>query len=134
MTSRKLKPTPGPWYYNSLDEWDHSVVTSHGETDDGSTRLWTVASANINRDEKEDNARLIAEAGTVHHECGLSPRELLAAVRDLQTAISDYLERQDDLDNRKYHGINAEPHDTLMRRRNYARDGLDSALAKHKEV
>lgn len=89
-----------------------------------------MASANTIRDEKEDNARLIAEAGTVFHECGLSPRELLKGYRNLQTAISDYLERQDELDNREHHGINAEPHDTLMRRRNYARDDLDSALTK----
>ncbi|WP_429951434.1 hypothetical protein ACQYWY_06980 [Comamonas sediminis] len=87
MTSEKLKPTPGPWYYNSVDEWDHSVVTQHGETDDGSTRLWTVASANTVRDEKEDNARLIAEAGTVHHECGLSPRQLMERCKELASHL-----------------------------------------------
>lgn len=81
-----------------------------------------------------DNATLIAEAGTVHHESGLSPRELLEGYRELQAAIRDYLERQDGLDNREYHGINAEPYEKLISRRNHARDDLDAALAKHKEV
>ncbi|MCD2164321.1 hypothetical protein [Comamonas koreensis] len=81
-----------------------------------------------------DNARLLMDALNTRHRCGLSPRELLEWYRNLQTAISDYLERQDDLDNMEHHGINVEPHDTLMRRRNHARDDLDAALAKHKEV
>ncbi|PWB21355.1 hypothetical protein [Comamonas sp. JNW] len=78
--------------------------------------------------------RVNEEAQAVMAECGLSPRELLEAVRDFQTAVAVYLRAQDALDNREYHGINAEPHDTLMRRRNYYRDDLDSTLAKHKEV
>lgn len=114
MTSEKLKPTPGPW---RIDRFLGVLVGEQSRIIGG-----------------EDDLLLCAEAGTVHHECGLSPRELLEGYRNLQAAISDYLERQDDLDNREYHGINAEPQDTLMRRRNYARDDLDSVLAKHKEV
>lgn len=121
MTSEKLKPTPGPWYYNSLDEWDHSVVTRHGETDDGSTRLWTVASANINRDEKEDNARLIAEAGTVFHECGLSPRELLEGYRELRRQLDE----MSDL------AIKVDSWESFPQR---PIDSACAALAKHKEV
>lgn len=127
MTSEKLKPTPGPWTYLAGTSTCEKVLGADDKV---------VADGWWCRDvaEVDENSRLIAEAGTVHHECGLSPRELQEAVRTLQTAISDYLERQDDLDNREYHGVNAEPHDTLMRRRNGARDDLDSALAKHKEV
>lgn len=135
--SEKLKPTPGPWLFGDWSNNKPGEVDEAGWVDvwarlaDGTRSLPVVS---CKHQQEIENARLIAEAGTVFHECGLGPRELLEAVRDLQTAISDYLERQDDLDNREYHGINAEPHDTLMRRRNGARDDLDSALAKHKEV
>ncbi|WP_182342676.1 hypothetical protein [Comamonas koreensis] len=92
MTSEKLKPTPGPWRYRLGDEWSQCVVTDDGEYPDGRPKSWTVASLNSRRDEKEDNARLIAEAGTVFHECGLSPRELLEAVREKDARINELVD------------------------------------------
>ena len=87
MTSEKLKPTPGPWRYRLGDEWSQCVVTDDGEFPDGRPKSWTVASMNSRRDEREDNARLIAEAGTVHHECGLSPRELLHGYQEMHKLV-----------------------------------------------
>lgn len=134
MTSEKLKPTPGPWIADNNEGFSPWTIWSRMTPSGNGTPGPVIARIDGDSAETDDSATLIAEAGTVHHECGLSPRELLEGYRNLQTAISDYLERQDDLDNREYHGVNAEPHDTLMRRRNGARDDLDSALAKHKEV
>ncbi|MEJ5148988.1 hypothetical protein [Comamonas sp. MYb396] len=37
------------------------------------------------------DATLIAEAGTVHHECGLSPRELLEGYREMRYRIEQWL-------------------------------------------
>lgn len=48
---------------------------------------------------------------------------------DLLEAAQAYRDAQDALDNREYAGINAEPHEVLMRRRNAARDDLDAAIA-----
>lgn len=50
-------------------------------------------------------------------------------VADLPEALTEYLEAQDALDNREYAGINAEPHEKLVRSRNHARAALESALA-----
>lgn len=134
MTSEKLKPTPGPWVADNNEGFSPwtiwSRMTPYGNGAPGPV----VARIDGDSAEADDSALLIAEAGTVFHECGLSPRELLEGRIEILEALKEYLEAQDALDNREYHGINAEPHDTLMRRRNYARDDLDSALAKHKEI
>lgn len=50
----------------------------------------------------------------------------------LRESLDDYLSAQDDLDNREYHGINADPYDKLIRRRNEARDALDTAMQSEK--
>ena len=47
----------------------------------------------------------------------------------LSDAVEHYLEAQDALDNREYGGINAEPYEKLLRRRNTSRTDLDAALA-----
>jgi hypothetical protein len=47
--------------------------------------------------------------------------------------LVDYLEAQDALDNREAAGINAEDYFVLLRRRNFARDCLDRALAAASE-
>ncbi|MEJ5149808.1 hypothetical protein [Comamonas sp. MYb396] len=61
------------------------------------------------------DATLIAEAGTVHHECGLSPQELLEGYRELRKALM--LCRFDSL-NMTLEEMNS----------------CGAALAKHKEV
>lgn len=57
---------------------------------------------------------------TTHHTSGAA---------DLPEALAEYLEAQDALDNREYAGINAEPHEKLVRSRNHARAALEAALA-----
>lgn len=105
MTSRKLKPTAGPWavdykYFNRVVGQSGVVAECKRQTMHTSV---------------QDNALLIAEAGTVHHECGLSPRELLEGYRELRGALSLF-----HLDS---------PNMTLADLR-----VSGAALAKHKEV
>ncbi|MDQ0068306.1 hypothetical protein J2W34_000080 [Variovorax boronicumulans] len=56
--------------------------------------------------------------------------EVFANAPALLSAVEDFLEAQDALDNREYQGINGEDYSVLMRRRNRARDDLDAAIAK----
>ncbi|WP_313332256.1 hypothetical protein [Comamonas sp.] len=81
--SEKLKPTPGPWVVapltpNRVDTRSGAISISWSANHDGGQR----------EREAEENARLISETGTVFHECGLSPRELLEAVRELHEALA----------------------------------------------
>ncbi|MFG5780249.1 hypothetical protein ACFIQF_24635 [Comamonas sp. J-3] len=113
--SEKLKPTPGVWgvyeascasaQWPGIDADGHAVVIFGARRDDGGVR-------GRNKREAKSNARLIAEAGTVHNESGLSPRELLEGYRELRQALS------------KFYGESDEP---------YSRAVCDT-LAKHKEV
>lgn len=45
----------------------------------------------ISEEEAEANAKLIAEAGTVANECGLTPRQLLEQRNELLRALGDTL-------------------------------------------
>lgn len=49
----------------------------------------------------------------------------------LAEALDEFLEAQDALDNHGRNGINAEPWEVLMRRRNAARRDLDAVMAAH---
>lgn len=76
------KPTPGPWEY-----------VGEGFTDAGG-RFLEIVDANgeaiigeYGGPSSEDDARLIAEAGTVFHETGLTPRELAAQRAELLGAL-----------------------------------------------
>jgi len=69
MTSEKLKPTPGPW---RIDRFLGALVGQEGRVIGG-----------------EEDLLLCAEAGTVHHECGLSPRELLEGYRELRKQLDE---------------------------------------------
>lgn len=81
----EMKPTPGPWVAKSRDVY-------HG-------RKRVVFNANaaskepLNMKEEflqaEANARLIAEAGTVFHNTGLSPVQLVEMVKELREALQD---------------------------------------------
>lgn len=111
MTSEKLKPTPGPWvprhYEGYMDpNW---VIIWPGKGGLYSNQLDSLGYFH------GDDARLIAEAGTVFHECGLSPRELLEGYRDM------YMELRE---------IAQYPENDTVEMRRIAR----AALAKHKEV
>jgi hypothetical protein len=112
MTSEN-KPTPGAWFTNR-----DGFSTVYVEARICGGWLQEVAACGPTEqgpEQQEANARLIAEAGTVHHECGLSPRELLEAVRDM------YMELRE---------IAQYPENDTVEMRRIAR----AALAKHKEV
>ena len=53
-----------------------------------------------------------------------------AAVADLIEAANEFYKAQNNLDNHELAGINADPYENLMRRRNRARIGLEDALAR----
>lgn len=76
------KPTPGTWY-NVCDELGEQYIYS-------SYNLKRVCRVGYYPDLTADaNAELIAEAGNVYHETGLTPRQLLERVRELEADIAE---------------------------------------------
>lgn len=119
MTSEKLKPTPGIWKAKDRDVYIgrkrvcHHVNAAHPDP------------LNMQDDwiQAKENARLIAEAGTVFHEFGLSPRELLEAVRDIRSLLEQSTAHIKELCMCYSHPL---PEATM--------GAIYDALAKHKEV
>lgn len=79
--TEKLKPTPGPWVFSG-DEPELWEIEAPGG--------WLMCGYPYEErtPNKKDDWLLIAEAGTVHHECGLSPRELLEGYRGLRKELA----------------------------------------------
>lgn len=74
--SEYSKPTPGPW------EASGNLVRSPMHQPEGLPRGVQIAECRDGyfqpfTEEAKANAALIAEAGTVHHETGLTPRQLV---------------------------------------------------------
>lgn len=90
--SEAIKPTPGPWTVVE-NSWEVSTVSA------GSVEVARCyVDCNVTEDtQTEDeaimnaNARLIAEAGTVHHETGLTPSQLVERVKELEEALAGML-------------------------------------------
>ncbi len=82
--SEAIKPTPGHWILDDADPDDayRYVVHGDGDTFGCICRISTNGNAN-----PEDDARLIAEAGTVHYETGLTPRQLVERVKELEDTL-----------------------------------------------
>ena len=87
----EMKPTPGEWFCGDWIPADHNTA--------GWVEVWTV-DAEGNRSlpfvsckhfDAGDNARLIAEAGTVFHNTGLSPVQLVEMVKELKAALNLWL-------------------------------------------
>ena len=85
--SEAIKPTPGPWEVRGIGgPWEQRLpirapnwgVVAHVGVDPGLPH-WDGP--------QRANARLIAEAGTVHHETGLTPRQLVERVKELEEAL-----------------------------------------------
>ena len=79
--SEEFEGTPGPWVVhqppNAPFEYGHHVTTSDGLTVcKVSYQLPSATPAGVRESERIANAELIAEAGTVLHETGLTPRQL----------------------------------------------------------
>lgn len=131
MTSEKLKPTAGPWTPRRLANY----------ADPGWVILWPdKGGSHLRRLDSsgnfiEEDARLIAEAGSVFHECGLSPRELLERCSAMEAALNackDALEWVVEQG-----GGPACEHEggvVCFCKENNAINAARAALAKHKEV
>ncbi len=78
----EMKPTPGPWttYLNTMDNVIVRKMSASGYEE-------CVIARNVNH----RNARLIAEAGTVFHNTGLSPVQLVEMVKELKAALNLWL-------------------------------------------
>lgn len=72
------RPTPGPW------EAGTRTVTAP-ETEGRLGMSLTLHGGNV--DDNRANARLIAEAGTVYHETGLTPRQLAEQRAELLSVV-----------------------------------------------
>ena len=86
--SEAIKPTPGPWAVSGLGgPWESTLrIRAPG---------WgLVAQIGVNPGmphwdlPQRANAALIAEAGTVHHETGLTPRQLVEQRDALAAALA----------------------------------------------
>lgn len=80
--SEAIKPTPGPWHTSEVAKG----LVVYDELG------WAVADAKVFHSrrlptEAQCNARLIAEAGTVHHGTGMSPKQLVERVKELEEAL-----------------------------------------------
>lgn len=88
--SEAEKVTPGPW------EAVGNLVRSPMHQPDGLPRGVQIVECMDGysqpfTEEAKANARLIAEAGTVHHETGLTPRQLVEQRAELVAAIEALL-------------------------------------------
>lgn len=120
MTSEN-KPTPGAWFTNR--DGFSTVYVEARICGGWLQELAACGPTEQGPEQQEANARLIAEAGTVHNECGLSPRELLEAVRELHASLLETTDALEHLQNAMSLRVNPP---TLEKAR--------AALAKHKEV
>jgi len=84
------KPTPGPWFVRGKTaNLQIAIVGPSGELSDSIAYAWG------QNGEAEANARLIAEAGTVHHETGLTPRQLVEQRAELLEALAAISQMRD---------------------------------------
>lgn len=88
--SEATKPTPGVWrFYTEPQPNGCPIVGANG------LMICMLAHSVNYADQAEEalaNARLIAEVGTVHHETGLTPRQLLEQRDALESALSEMCE------------------------------------------
>jgi hypothetical protein len=97
------KPTPGPWYYVPYPSGIGGFVNAGDPSGPAICDL-------SKHEQPETNGRFIAEAGTVFHETGLTPRqlaELYASSEQTRTAVvkrmSELAEQRDDLEAALFH-------------------------------
>lgn len=97
--SEASKPTPGPWLRDRESGFDCDVRAANGRKI-ASVNVQSMAKTKQQFDgrkaENEANACLIAEAGTVHHETGLTPRQLVEQRDALAEALGLLLHEVDD--------------------------------------
>lgn len=87
--SEVIKPTPGPWFHHGASGYQHARGGFISSTED---RHGSPAICDVRGSDGQPflaNAALIAEAGTVHHETGLTPRQLVEQRDALAKALED---------------------------------------------
>lgn len=85
------KPTPGPWIHGN---WLKAVEGGIDEA--GWCEVWMIEADGVKslpfvackHQDMQANAALIAEAGTVHHETGLTPRQMVEQRDALAAALA----------------------------------------------
>lgn len=88
--SESIKPTPGPWtVVGSKTKYVESRIRSGWVQEIAS--IGPTEADNGYGPQQEANARLIAEAGTVAHETGLTPRQLVERVKELEESLNGVL-------------------------------------------
>ena len=87
--SEAIKPTPGPWIVSPYA--DGFEVDGPGGICIAQAQQLKPIRKKEDHDQRKANARLIAEAGTVRHETGLSPRQLVERVKELEEALREYM-------------------------------------------
>lgn len=83
----EMKPTPGPWEATCSNEngyYPEWFIRVPGEPPVISYEIAKITSYRPDGTDESD-ARLIAEAGTVFHNTGLSPVQLVEMVKELQS-------------------------------------------------
>lgn len=68
-----VRPTPGPW---AVYDVNPVIVLADRYSVGGFAVATCYPVRKVTQEQAEANARLIAEAGTVHHETGLSPQQI----------------------------------------------------------
>ena len=91
--SEAIKPTPGPWIVSPYA--DGFEVDGPGGICIAQAQQLKPIRKKEDHDQRKANARLIAEAGTVRHETGLSPRQLVGRVKELEEALNGLLQEVD---------------------------------------
>lgn len=95
------KPTPGPWTLtqDSGWPWDYKIsgalgrpALQYGLLTYSTKDTQSQANARPGNSEAHANARLFFEAGQVHHETGLTPRELAAQRAELLAALQGVMD------------------------------------------
>jgi hypothetical protein len=80
-TTTGAGPTPGTWHRCGIDGAGHEWVSAGGPVP--IAQVYPQGTTEEHRRAVAANAALIAEAGTVHHETGKTPRQLADALNEL---------------------------------------------------
>lgn len=86
----EMKPTPGPWLTHR-----EGFSTIYIQASIGGGWVQEIAACgptNEGSEQQASNASLIAEAGTVFHETGLSPRQLVEMNAELVEALTNFVD------------------------------------------